>query len=198
MKKQDLDVFEWSNDLSNLHMDDGLLVIALRTLPTTQRAEARKCIRDVIQEVLASLLNCTASEIKLLSQTGQAIKFLNENHNIGLSISHESMLSLVAINMNGQVGVDLMAIESIPDAAELQMIAKEYLGTRVAEYISSQPIGLQKVAFANAWTAFEASLKLKGDALTEWSTIVDEKLKNIQPIRLALSNGYVGYLAYEI
>ena len=108
------------------------------------------------------------------------------------------MLSLVAINMNGQVGVDLMAIESIPDAAELQMIAKEYLGTRVAEYISSQPIGLQKVAFANAWTAFEASLKLKGDALTEWSTIVDEKLKNIQPIRLALSNGYVGYLAYEI
>jgi 4'-phosphopantetheinyl transferase len=197
MNQQELAVFEWPNDASNLHVENGLLVIALRTSLTTKREEARQHIRIVIQEALALLLNCAVSEIKLLSQAGQAIELANAGHNICLSISHEPGLSLAAINMHGQVGIDLIAIDSIPENDELLILANEYLGEKVAEYISNQPAEAQKSAFARAWTIFESSMKLKGEALVEWSAARDAQLKNISSIRLNLAEGYIGALAYE-
>jgi 4'-phosphopantetheinyl transferase len=198
MYQRGFKVFEWPNDAGKIYTKNGLIVIALQTLPTTQREEARRLIRSVIQEVLASLLNCPISEIRLLSKTGQAIMFLNENHDIGLSISHESRLSLVAINMKGRVGVDLMSMESIPDYEELQMIANEYLSEKVGGSIFRQPLESQKETFAHAWTAFEASLKLKGEALIEWSAKRDEMLDNVHTFNLDLTDGYIGSLAFEI
>lgn len=190
-------VFEWPNDASKLRVENGLLVIALRTSLTTKREEARQRIRIVIQEALALLLNCAASEIRLLSQAGQAIKLADADHKIGLSISHESGISLATFNMNGQVGIDLIAIDSIPEHAELLTITTEYLGVKVAEYISKQPVEAQKKVFAMFWTAFEASLKLKGETLVEWSAVRDAQLKNIRTIRLNLAEGFIGALAYE-
>jgi 4'-phosphopantetheinyl transferase len=197
MNQKGLTVFEWPNDASKLRVENDLLVIALRTPLTTQRTDVRQHIRTAIQEVLALLLNCPASEIKLLSQAGQAIKLANADHNIGLSISHEPELSLAAINMHGHVGIDLIAIGSIPEPEELRIITTEYLGVKVAEYISKQPVEAQKKVFAKVWTAFEASLKLKGEALVEWSAARDAQLKNISSIRLNLAEGYIGALAYE-
>ena len=197
MNQQELAVFEWPNDASTLCLENGLLVITVRTSLTAQRTDARKHIRAVIQEVLAILLNCPVSEIKLLSQAGQAIKLAHADHNIGLSISHELGLSLAAINMHGHIGIDLIAIDSIPENAELLILATEYLGEKVAEYISNQPAEAQKSAFARAWTIFESSMKLKGEALVEWSAARDAQLKNISSIRLNLAEGYIGALAYE-
>jgi 4'-phosphopantetheinyl transferase len=197
MNQQGLTVFEWPNDASKLRVENGLLVIALRTLLTTKREEARRLIRIAIQDVLALLLNCAASEIKLLSQAGQAIKLANSGHKISLSISHESGISLAAFNMHGHVGIDLIAIDSIPEPAELRTITAEYLGSKVAEYIFKQPVESQKKAFAKVWTAFEASLKLKGEALVEWGAARDEQLKNISSIQLNLAEGYIGAIAYE-
>jgi 4'-phosphopantetheinyl transferase len=197
MNQQGLTVFEWPNDVSKLRVENGLLVIALRTSQTTKREEARQRIRIAIQEVLALLLNCPASEIRLLSQAGQAIKLANAGHKTGLSISHEPGFSLAAINMHGHVGIDLIAIDSIPEPAELRKITAEYLGSKVAEYISKQPVESQKEAFAKVWTAFEASLKLKGEALVEWSAARDEQLKNFSSIQLNLADGYIGAIAYE-
>lgn len=196
MNQQRLTVLEWPNDANQLRIENSLLVIALKTPPTILRVEARQRIRAAIQEVLALLLNCPASEVKLLSQAGQAIKLANADHKIGLSISHEPELSLAAFNMNGQIGVDLMTVNSIPDVAEIKTIATEYLGAKVAEHISNQPIEAQKKAFAIAWTAFEASLKLRGEALIEWSAARDEQLNNINSIRLNLPDGYIGAIAH--
>lgn len=184
-------------DSCKLHVENGLVVIALQTELGTQREETRQRVRVAIQEALALLLNCSVSEIKLQSQTGQAVKLADANHHIGLSISHEPGLSVAAINMHGQVGVDLMAIDSIPTYAELPMIAAEYLGAKVAEYISSQTAETQKKAFATAWTTFEASLKLNGLSLVEWSPASDEQLKNVTSIKLNLADGYIGAIAYE-
>lgn len=196
MLQQRLSVLEWPNDAGKLIPENGLLVIALRTSPNMQRAEARQLVRVAIQEVLALLLHCDVSEIDLLSQAGQAVKLLNKNHNIGLSISHEVGLSLVAINMHGSIGVDLMAINSVPDDAELKTLAIEYLGVNVAERILREPIESHKEAFAMAWTEFEASLKAKGEALTECSAARDKKLESLNVCSLALDNGYVGAIAY--
>jgi 4'-phosphopantetheinyl transferase len=196
MLQQRLSVLEWPNDAGKLIPENGLLVIALRISPNMQRAEARQLVRVAIQEVLALLLHCDVSEIDLLSQAGQAVKLLNKNHNIGLSISHEVGLSLVAINMHGSIGVDLMAINSVPDDAELKTLAIEYLGVNVAERILREPIESHKEAFAMAWTEFEASLKAKGEALTECSAARDKKLESLNVCSLALDNGYVGAIAY--
>ncbi|MDI1300175.1 hypothetical protein [Methylotenera sp.] len=197
MLQQRLSVFEWPNDAGKLSLENGLLVIALKTPPTMQRQEARQLIRLAIQEVLALLLYCDVSEIDLLSQAGQAVKLLNAQHNIGLSISHEVGLSLVAINMYGAVGVDVMAISSVPEDAELRTLAIEYFGVKAAELILSKPTREHKEAFAMAWTKFEAGLKVRGEALVEWSAARDEKLKSIPVCRLALGDGYIGAIAYE-
>ncbi|MDI1362487.1 hypothetical protein [Methylotenera sp.] len=196
MLQQRLSVLEWPNDAGKLIPENGLLVIALRTSPNMQRAEARQLVRVAVQEVLALLLHCDVNEIDLLSQAGQAVKLLNKNHNIGLSISHEVGLSLVAINMSGSVGIDLMVINSVPDDAELRTLAIEYLGVNIAERILNGPIQAHKEAFAMAWTEFEASLKAKGEALIEWSAARDEKLESLNVCSLVLDNGYVAAIAY--
>jgi hypothetical protein len=174
MVQQRLPVFDWPNDAGRLSLENGLLVIGLQTPPAKQRQEARQLVRVAIQEVLALLLHCAASEIDLLTQAGQAIKLLNAHQNIGLSISHEVGLSLFGIT-----------------------IAIEYLGVEVAEGILSEPIERHKEAFAMAWTEFEASLKVKGEALIEWSAARDEKLKSARVCSLALGDGYIGAIAYE-
>ncbi len=196
MIQQRLTIYEWPNDACKLILENGLLVLALQTSPTMQRAEAKQLVRAAIQEVLAELLDCAVSEIELLSVAGQAVKLLNTHRNIGLSISHEVGLSLVAINMRGSVGIDLMVINSVPDDAELRTLAIEYLGVNVAERILREPIENHKETFAMAWTKFEASLKAKGEALIEWSAARDEKLKGMRVYSLALDNGYIGAIAY--
>lgn len=196
MAQQRLPVYEWPNDSGKLSPENGLLIIALRTSLIMQRAEARQLVRVAIQEVLALLLHCAVSEIDLLSQAGQAVKLLNKDRNIGLSISHEVGLSLVAINMLGSIGIDLMAINSVPNDEELRTLAIEYLGVKVAEHILSESMESQKEAFAMAWTEFEASLKMKGEALIEWSEARDKKLESLNVCSLALDNGYVGAIAY--
>ena len=197
MVQQRLSVFEWPNDADRLNLENGLLVIALKTPPTMQRQEARQLIRLAIQEVLALLLHYDVSEIDLLSQAGQAVKLLNTQHNIGLSISHEVGLSLVAINMHGAVGVDILTVNSVPEDDELRTLTIEYLGVKATERIINRPRDEHKEAFAMAWTEFEACLKLKGEALVEWSATRDEKLNSIPVCSLALSDGYIGAIAYE-
>ena len=197
MVLQQLNVFNWPKDADRLSLENGLLVIGLQTPRTIQRQETRQLVRTAIQEVLSLVLHCDANEIDLLSQAGQAIKLLNTHQNMGLSVSHEVGLSLVAINMYGAVGIDLMAINSVPNDLELRTLAIEYLGVKIAKDIFREPIERHKEAFAMAWTEFEACLKVKGEALIEWSAARDEKLKSARVCSLALGDGYIGAISYE-
>jgi 4'-phosphopantetheinyl transferase len=196
MNSQSLVVLDWPLDANKLSIEHDLIVIGLKTAENVLRAEARLSIRIAIQEALAFILSCPASEIQLDSQAGQALKLLDANSHIGLSVSHEPELSIAAINMNGNVGVDLMAIRSIPEEPELHTIALEFLGVEIVNSILLQPIHAQKIAFAKAWTSLEASLKLKGEALIEWGVGRDEKLINSHLKSLVLGDGYVGTIAY--
>ncbi len=192
MTHQRLTVYDWSAPVSQLKLDGGLLVLALRTAPNITRTEARLQIRTALQEALALLLACSSAEIALLSQPGQALKLLNPKLNIGLSVSHEIGLSLAAININGVLGIDLMSLSSTPASNEIKILATDYLGNEIA----SAPSNRQAHDFAKAWTAFEARLKCGGEVLTEWNEATDKRLAQYRCRDLILPDGYIGTVAF--
>ena len=191
-----LSVYSWPKSADDIPVNQRLIVIAVRTLPTILRSQARKLIRMAITQVLADKLSCSYTEIKLISQSGQSVKVSQPRQNIGLSISHEPGLSLAAINMNGKVGVDLIDVKSIPNDHEIYKLALEYLGTQVAEYLSLLPSELQKQAFAKAWTEFEAQLKCQEKSLGEWTASSALQLNTLTIRHLKLPDGYVGTVAF--
>lgn len=171
-------------------------MIAVRTPLTTLRAEARHSVRLALKQLLALKLACPLAEIELTSQPGQALKLLHSTHHIGLSISHESGLSIAAINMHGKVGVDLMATHSVPEWDEMYTLATDYLGKQAAEYLSGLSGERQKEAFARAWTHFEARLKCKEKALVEWSQSGEALLAGGSSLSLQVADGYVAAIAF--
>lgn len=175
----------------------NLIVIAVRTVPTTLRFQARKQVRMAIQHVLAEKFSCQYSEVKFISELGQSLKLAQPRQNIGLSISHESGLSLAAINMNGRVGVDLIHIKSIPNSNEIDILALEYLGAEVAEYISNLPIEQQSHAFAQAWTEFEAGMKCQEKSLTEWIPSSALQRNTLAVRSLSLPENYSGTVVFS-
>lgn len=149
--------------------ENGLLVIAVCTPPDLPRNQIRQRVRLALRQALGKLLHCTPAAIELYSQAGQAIRLLQPQCNIGLSVSHERGLSLAAINLNGAIGVDLMTLASVPTTQEIHILALEYLGNQVAEMLALLSREQQSLAFAQAWTEFEARLKCMGENLSEWN-----------------------------
>ena len=191
-----LTVYFWPESADDIPVNQSLIVIAVRTLPTTVRSQARKLIRMAITQVLADKLSCSYTEIKLITQPGQSVKVSQPRQTIGLSISHEPGLSLAAINMNGKVGVDLIDVKSIPNDHEIYKLALEYLGTQVAEYLSLLPSELQKHAFAKAWAEIDERLTCQGESLDEWTASSALQLKTLTIRHLKLPDGYVGTVAF--
>ena len=187
----------WPESLDNIPIDQSLIVIALRTLPTTFRFQARKLIRIAIRQVLAKKLNCQYAEIELISHLGQSLKLSQPRQNIGLSVSHESGLSLAAININGSVGVDLINIKTIPNTREIKTLALEYLGAEVAEHLSNLSCSQQKYEFAHAWSGFEARLKCQKKGLSEWTALSALQLNTLSIQPLNLPDDYVGTIAFS-
>src|SRR5471032_884382 len=151
---------------------DGLCVIAVRTDDGQQRARARQQIRLALRDALAGLLDIPADTIALSSTPGRAPHIIVAGsdaggaRDIGCSISHESGLSLAAINLRGAVGVDLMRVRGI---ADWEVVARDYLGAEVARTLAETAPGQRAAAFARAWTAREAGLKYLGLELREWT-----------------------------
>lgn len=150
---------------------------------TTLREGARDLVREALQAHLPTLLSST--QVKLLSEPGQAPRLAAPHEGVGISIAHESGLSLVAVHLNGPVGVDLMRVLDMPDAL---VVAHAYLGPEVAEALEALPPHEQVQAFAQAWTAHEARLKCLGMPLEEWHEGLDAHLSGceLQPIDVSL------------
>ncbi|MES2180879.1 MAG: hypothetical protein V4493_02130 [Pseudomonadota bacterium] len=186
-----------SASIANIQLEHGLLVVAVRTQRAMLRPAVREQVRIALKQTLALLLNCPISEIELFSQPGQAVRLLKPAQNIGISISHEPELSLVAINMHGAIGVDAMATSSIPAHIEIHSLATDYLGHQTAEEIARLPENQQSQAFAKRWTEFEARMKCKGEPITEWSSTRDSQLAGYHCKALLLPQGYIGSIAYQ-
>lgn len=192
-----LPVYIWPDSADYIPLAQDLLVIAVHTPNTTLRTEARTLVRLALMQVLCKKLTCQPNEIKFISEAGQAIRLNHPYQNIGLSISHEAGLSLAAINMNGNVGVDLLATNVMLSQYEILTLANDYLGSKVVECLSCLTSSSQQnTAFTTFWVAHEAHLKYQNQALVEWIAKAENQLKNCTQRALQLSDGYIGAVAY--
>lgn len=179
----------------------GRCVIAIATRGRT-RPEARQLARQALRQVLAGLLVIDARRIDLPVTPGQPQRVIldaasDSDAHTGdrrtaaphCSITHENGWTLVAISLDGPVGIDVMAPREVDDWAAL---ARDYLGPEVAQALAACPPATRAGALARAWTAREAGLKCRGQQLTEWGN-AQELVYRSMP--LAVPAGLVGALA---
>ena len=190
-------IYSWPESAASIPINQSLIVIGVFTPPTILRAQARKLVRIAIKQVLAAKLACPVTEIKLSTQAGQGLKLLQPKQMIGLSVSHESGLSLIAINMNGKVGVDLINIITIPNINEIDALANDYLGVKTAQHLFNLQPEQQSMAFAIAWTEFEAHLKYQEKNLSEYDSANILQTSNVIARQLTMPEGYIGTVVFS-
>jgi 4'-phosphopantetheinyl transferase len=170
--------------------DGGLLVIGVATPAGAAREVARAGIRLAVREALAQMLGLGLGRITVESSPGRAPRVLVDGapSGIGLSISHAGGMSAAALRRGSQVGIDLMEVEEVPDWAR---VALDYLGMATACRLASMAPAERCFAFAQAWTEREASLKLLGLPLDEWTPLP----AHCSVMPLSLPPGLTGTLA---
>jgi 4'-phosphopantetheinyl transferase len=174
--------------------DAGVFVIGVES--DGDRALARRRIRAALCEALAQLAGVPTREIRIDSTPGcaPAASFAGAPARAapGIAITHEGALSLAAINLNGEAGIDLMRVQDVPDAA---IVARDYLGPGLAAELAAMAPGRRAAAFARAWTEREARLKCLGLQLAEWTLASARQAAPCRCVPLALPDGLVGTLA---
>lgn len=165
-----------------------LLIVAVNTPKTAIRDAARQRVRAVLRDILG--------DVDLISVPGQPIRLARPDSPLGISASHESGLSLLAIHFSGPVGIDLLRVPDGPDwPAQIPALAMDYLGPQTARRIAELPLSAQMAQFAQSWAEHEARLKCLGSGLEEWSAALEKKLSPCQVQPLALPAGYAGAVA---
>ena len=162
----------------------------------THRAQIRLQLRAMLTDVLCTFLECAPEDIDLTHIPGQSPKknlcISMPDRQINISISHEQGLSIAAICLDADVGVDLVLIAP---QLEWQAVADLYLGAQVSAEIAKLPESQQAAYFSLQWASFEARLKCYQHALTEWSPKLEQVLKNCTVYELDLPRAYAGVLA---
>jgi 4'-phosphopantetheinyl transferase len=132
-----------------------------------RREAARLAVRRAAREALATVLGMTPDDISIVSNPGEPPRVLlaGRPSGIGCSISHDGDHSLVAINLQGPIGADIMQMQNIPD---WQAVARDYLGPVIAAALQATPAAERPAAFTRSWTQREAALKCIGQQLSEW------------------------------
>ena len=148
-----------------VHLDNNLLLISMTTDPSASRAQARLGIRAHLRDALGEWLDLKPHAITFISEPGKPPRVIIDGEpEPGLSISHETGLSLAAVNLQGPVGVDLMKPQ---DIADWLIVSKDYLGPTITCQLLATPDTQRTLAFTKAWCQREALLKLHGQPLME-------------------------------
>lgn len=172
----------------SLEQAPELLIISVDAPQTQIRDTARQLVREVLREILG--------DIELVSIPGQPIRLARQDGHAGISVSHESGLSLLAVHFSGPVGIDLLKIpQSLDWQEDIPLLSNDYLGPEMARRIGDLPAHEQLLSFVQAWTEHEARLKCRGLGLEEWSAALEAHLSPCRVQRLALPAGYVGAVA---
>lgn len=162
------------------------------------RDHARQAIRDAIVAALGQLSGLPPERIVLRAEPGAPphaeLDAPSGPRRAWLAISHDGALSVAAISLQGEVGID---VTQVPDPAafpDWEAVARDFLGPEVAARLIPLPPDERMPAFALAWTEREARLKYLGRELVEWSADGDAPLGASRCLPLALPDGYVGAL----
>jgi 4'-phosphopantetheinyl transferase len=82
---------------------------------------------------------------------------------LSFNMSHSTMVTMVAVCLNSEVGIDVEAIRPI---AEWGAIASSHFSAEENEALSAEPEALRPEAFFRCWTRKEAFIKAKGLGLS--------------------------------
>lgn len=173
-------------DATVLWSGDGVLVIGI--VPPPSRMAARARLRQAVCEAAAQWQNLDIEAISVESTPGAPPRLLLAGGVVGLSFSHDEGISLAAVHLHGDVGIDVMRVQDIADWFSL---ARDYLGPQVAEKLAACPDAQRPLRLAQAWTVREAALKCVGLPLMEWN----EMSLNCNVQHIALQDGFVAMLA---
>lgn len=185
MTDRPLEILRWPAAVDKAQ---DLLIVAIDTPETPIRHAARQRVRDVLGDILG--------DVELISVPGQPIRLAVRDSTVGISVSHESGLSLLAIHFSGPVGIDLLKEADSPDwQTEIPMLARDYLDPQTAQRIAELAPSAQMMQFSHAWTKQEARLKCRGYGLEEWSEALENELSSCRVRPLTLPAGYVGAVA---
>lgn len=182
--------------LAELRSVRALTVIGIAAPDSPLRQTARAHLRGALCDTLGSLLERPAASIPLRSQPGLAPVLNLPDARISLSLSHAEGLSVAALHAGGAVGVDVMRVlpDVLPDWAA---VARDYLGPPTCDQLAAVAPAQRALAFAQAWTRWEAGLKCLGLALTEWTPGLAQRLALCRITPLALPAPYCGALATQ-
>ena len=184
--------------------EHSLAVVSIATQPASgetashesHRAQVRMQLRAALTDVLSTFLECAPEDIDLTHTPGQAPKRSlcrsMPDRQIGISISHEQGLSIAAIYLDGGVGVDVVMIDP---KIEWHAVAELYLGPQVSAEIAKVSVSQQPAYFSLEWASLEARSKCCQRALSEWSSELEQVLKNCVVYELDLPGGYAAVLA---
>lgn len=182
--------------VAELRASQAMTVISVATPATTNRLLARELIRTALRETLAAFLDQPAAAITLVSPPGQAIWVECPLVQLHISVSHMPGMSVAALSRGAAVGVDLMPIhQSADEMPDWEPVALDYLGPAVAVLLQNTPPAQRPAAFAQAWTRFEACLKCRGLALTEWTHSLAQQLATCHVMALDLPENCRGAIA---
>ena len=171
-----------------------LFLIAVDTTDTS-RPVARQHIRTALQSVLGELWQCQPADVALTTTPGEPLRAHGPHSlNWGLSLSHDTGLSVAAVNRHGPVGVDIVRVST---AFDWRATAHDYLGPDVASDIAALPLSAQNETFLKAWTQHEARLKCLSLGLMEWSPALHAHFSVLQTAPLDLPAEWLGTVAYR-
>nr|WP_307735807.1 4'-phosphopantetheinyl transferase superfamily protein [Massilia pinisoli] len=157
------------------------------------RAIARQTIRTALLAALADALALPVSRIRLCGEPGEApYARIDDGRHVDLAISHDGDVSVAALRLDGDAGIDVMRVADVPD---WHAVAHDYLGPAAAAALARVPAPARAAAFARAWSEREARLKCRGLALAEWRADLDARLAACRCRPLAMPDGYVATLA---
>ena len=167
-----------------------------RATPEGARARMRQAARDALRARLAAAFAVPAAAIFISAQRGEAPRAHWQAHAQagdaalvapGVSISHDTGVSLIAWHGAGPVGVDVARPPADADAAELAGVAQLYLEPNRPSAPAYQAQAAMNIgAFMQRWACHEARLKCAGLGLVEWSDALAARLAGILAVAVEL------------
>lgn len=105
---------------------------------------------------------------------------------LSFSFSRAGSVAVVAVAAEGQLGVD---IEAIQDTADLSLVAKDHFARSERAHLASVSGDTYLAAFFRCWTGKEALIKATGDGLATDLRAFDLALSADAPLALVAGDG---------
>jgi 4'-phosphopantetheinyl transferase len=134
-----------------------------------------------VREVLAPHVGCPAAKV-CIARTNRGKPFVATKASLGFSYSHSAGRSIVAVNVRGNIGVDLERVDTA--SARLDGLA-HFFTTSEQKLLNAMEPPERRLAITRLWTAKESLLKATGEGIDDSLRRLDvSPILGRRPVRL--------------